>query len=907
VTDALPEIPSHLVRALADRYRIERELGQGGMATVYLAHDVRHDRKVALKVLKPELAVVLGAERFLAEIKTTANLQHPHILPLYDSGRAGQAEGGEFVYYVMPYVEGETLREKLDRERQLPVDEALRIAREVADALDYAHRHGVIHRDIKPENILLHDGRALVADFGIALAVSRSDGGTRMTETGMSLGTPHYMSPEQAMGEKTLTARSDVYALGAVLYEMLVGEPPFAGPTAQAIIARVLTEEPRSLVLQRRTIPPHAEAAVLRAIEKLPADRFATAAEFAGALGDPSFRATPVSTPLAAARRPRAWLARLQLPLVGIAGVALGALLLSLLRTSSPPPVIRYGLALPAAEAPDPEFRAIPSPDGARIVYVGPSDSGPQLWVKERDRYGATPLVGTAGATTFAFSPDGRWIAFVVGRQLKKLPVSGGSAITLADTASSVSLNPGIAWLDDGTIVFTQLGGHALRRVPESGGVSTVVLTDSAYLSFPTGLPGGRGILFTRCTTSCTIEALDLRSGTTHRVLTDVTFAQYVATGHVVYVRGDGGMFAVPFDLRSLQASGPSVPVMDSVSVIDGFYPLMALSSSGTLVMRAGAPLSLLQRYEMVWVDRAGRETPIDSTWTFRLTEFGGNVGWALSPDGTRLAIGLSTDAGDDIWVKQLPRGPLSRVSYDSAAEYRPRWMPGGRSLMFGSNRTGAGSGGLYARPADGTGRDSLILRAASGVFEGAWSPDGRWLLFRTGGTVNQVGGRDIVGIRPGVDSAPVPVVATPYDEEAIALSPDGRWLAYQSDETGRTEVFIRSFPNTNAGKWQVSNGSGLAPLWARNGSELFFVGAHRDMMAVTVRAAGGVLQLGEPRRLFHLPEELYFTSQDFYTPYDVGPDGRFIMARSVTPRSSVQAPLIVVENWFEELKQKVR
>src|SRR5512146_425481 len=242
---------TRLTTALSDRYRIERELGAGGMATVYLAHDVRHDRPVALKVLRPELAAVIGAQRFLAEIKTTANLQHPHILSLFDSG---DAEG--IVYYVMPYVEGESLRDRLHRERQLPVDEAVRIATEVASALDYAHRHGVVHRDIKPENILLHDGSAMVADFGIALAVSRSEGGTRMTETGMSLGTPYYMAPEQAMGEKEITPKADIYALGCVLYEMLTAEPPFTGATAQAIIARVMTEEPRSLTLQRHTIPP---------------------------------------------------------------------------------------------------------------------------------------------------------------------------------------------------------------------------------------------------------------------------------------------------------------------------------------------------------------------------------------------------------------------------------------------------------------------------------------------------------------------------------------------------------------------------------------------------------------------------------------------------------------------------
>jgi serine/threonine protein kinase len=272
-----PEGAARLAAALSDRYRIERELGAGGMATVYLAQDLKHHRKVAVKVLRPELAAVIGADRFLSEIRTTANLQHPHILPLFDSGAADS-----FLYYVMPYIEGISLRDRLSREKQLPIGDAVRLATEIAGALDYAHRHGVIHRDIKPENILLHDGSALVADFGIALAASKA--GTRMTETGMSLGTPQYMSPEQAMGERELDARSDVYALGCVTYEMLTGEPPFSGPTAQAIVAKVMTAEPVEMTTLRKTIPADVADAVHIALQKLPADRFASAAEFAAAL-----------------------------------------------------------------------------------------------------------------------------------------------------------------------------------------------------------------------------------------------------------------------------------------------------------------------------------------------------------------------------------------------------------------------------------------------------------------------------------------------------------------------------------------------------------------------------------------------------------------------------------------------
>src|SRR5512134_3201821 len=327
----MTEIMDRLTGALADRYRIEREVGAGGMATVYLAQDLRHDRRVALKLLRPELSAVIGAERFLGEIKLTANLQHPHILPLFDSGAAdGQ------LFYVMPFVEGESLRDRLDREKQLPIPDAVRIAGEVASALDYAHRHGVIHRDIKPGNILLHDGRALVADFGIALAASRA--GTRMTETGMSLGTPHYMSPEQAMGERDLDARSDVYALGAVLYEMLTGEPPFSGPTAQAIVAKVMTAAPAPVTTLRRTVPPGVAAAVHQAIEKLPADRFASAAEFAAALAGGG--ATARMPGGAAARRSGpGWAAMVGLGALGVAGMSAAFLLGRGARTADGPAV----------------------------------------------------------------------------------------------------------------------------------------------------------------------------------------------------------------------------------------------------------------------------------------------------------------------------------------------------------------------------------------------------------------------------------------------------------------------------------------------------------------------------------------------------------------------------------------
>jgi serine/threonine-protein kinase len=357
---------ARLSAALADRYRIERELGQGGMATVYLAYDLKHDRKVALKVLKPELAAVLGAERFVVEIKTTASLQHPHILPLFDSGTA---DG--FLFYVMPFIEGETLRDKLNRETQLGVDEAVRIAREVADALDYAHRHGVIHRDIKPENILLHDGRPMVADFGIALAVSAAAGG-RMTETGLSLGTPHYMSPEQATAEKEISARSDVYSLASVLYEMLAGQPPHSGGSAQQIIMKIITEVAAPVTQLRKSVPPNVAAALGRALEKLPADRFASAKEFGDALANASFTIASSARGSATARAEPRRVARM-VPL------AIGAVLLIVAAWGwfrpRPAPTLHVSIHPLAGTnfLPNPRFAAL-SPDGQTVVFAAISD-----------------------------------------------------------------------------------------------------------------------------------------------------------------------------------------------------------------------------------------------------------------------------------------------------------------------------------------------------------------------------------------------------------------------------------------------------------------------------------------------------------------------------------------------------
>ena len=372
--------------ALEGRYRVGRELGQGGMATVYWAEDLRHERKVALKVLKPEVAAAVGAERFLAEIKTTANLQHPHILPLHDSG---EADG--FLFYVMPYVEGESLRRRLDREHQLPVDDAVRIATYLAEALDYAHRHGVIHRDIKPGNVLIHDGQPVISDFGIALAVGAT-GGDRLTEIGLSMGTPYYMSPEQATGDQTVGPATDTYALGCVLYEMLVGEPPYTGRTAQVILGKSIVREPVSATEHRPSVPASVDAAIRNALEKLPADRFTGVQDFAKALGDEHFRYGELVTEGASAAV-GPW-KLLTMSFAALFAVATVTATWSILRSDPPRPVTRVSVHIPEDQFFDPvrgDFDL--SSDGSLMVYRGVGDEGrPQLWARRLNALDATPI-----------------------------------------------------------------------------------------------------------------------------------------------------------------------------------------------------------------------------------------------------------------------------------------------------------------------------------------------------------------------------------------------------------------------------------------------------------------------------------------------------------------------------------
>jgi serine/threonine-protein kinase len=878
----MASITEALKAALADRYVIEQEIGAGGMATVYLAHDVKHDRKVALKVLRPELAAVIGAERFLNEIKVTANLQHPHILPLHDSG-----EADTFLYYVMPFVEGDTLRDKLEREKQLGVDDAIGIARGVAAALDYAHRKGVIHRDIKPENVLIHDGQPLVADFGIALAVSAA-GGSRLTETGLSVGTPQYMSPEQAMGDRELDARSDVYSLGAMLYEMLTGDPPYQGSTAQAIVAKVITEKAPSATATRDTVPPHVDAAIQKSLAKLPADRFPSAAQFAETLTDTSFTLPREAATAALVAEPasRRW-NPLSVGLAALAALLLVSTAWGWLR-SMPPPVSRHRIVLWDFETQPGAIRygtAI-APDGS-IVLVDSVAGGTQLVLKERDRLEPIPLAGTEDAGAPFFSPDGAWIGFFTDGKLRKVPRGGGGSVTLADTANTIT--PNGAWLDDGTILFIDRSFN-LRQVNEAGGETEVVVSAAEILRGVVDvspLPGGKGAFFTACNPGCglsNVYVFDARADTARMLFEQAWGIWYAPTGHAVYMLRDGGAFAAPFDIEALELSGSAVPVLEGAR-----FPDLVFSTTGTLIYAAGGGF-MTNREELVWVDRNGTAEIIDPGWIADFEYLD------LSPDGTRLAVAIedSEEQRRQLWVKELDRGPLSKLTFEGSVNYRAAWTPDGRSIAFVSNRTDKDA--PWIRRADGSGSAELLLDIDEDIWEVAWSPDGRWLVYRTAGHE----GAEIYGFRPGVDTVPVRLVSSEFNDIGPALSPDGRWLAYASDESGQFEVYVRPFPDTRDAKWQVSDDGGQEPLWAHSGRELFYRSGSELVAAEII--VEPMFSIGERRTLF---STFGYETDPSHRTYDVSTDDeRFVMIRY--PRDETSGKLVLVENWFEELKERV-
>ena len=883
----MSSLPTRVSGALSGHYRLEQEIGAGGMATVYLAEDLRHARRVALKVLRPELAAVIGAERFLAEIKLTANLQHPHILPLFDSG---EADG--FLYYVMPFVEGESLRDRIRREKQLPIEDAVRIAREVADALDYAHRHGVIHRDIKPENILLHDGRALVADFGIALAASKA--GTRMTETGMSLGTPHYMSPEQAMGEREITARSDVYALGAVLYEMLTGDPPFTGSTAQAIVARVVTEEPRPLMPQRHTIPEDVEAAVLTALEKLPADRFASAAQFGEALEGRGVARTQRRTAartvaLAGAAHRGGLRSRLRDPVTLGLAAALCAVGIAAWRGRRAPtepaaPVVRFTYvgsdSVPTFSADGPWPAAI-SPDGSLLVYQVLQGSAYALYVRRSDQLEGHPIAGTAGADSPLFSPDGRWVAFEAAGVGKKVRLDGTAPVAITHGVA----NNGADWTTMNEMIYgSSEGSHGLSRVSVTGGeLKPFTTPDSAQGEtehlWPIALPDGRSAVFViwhGTIGSSELAIAELDGGRVTRLGVRGIRPLAVVDNALVYVVADGAIMAVSLDLKRRRTTGAPVPVLEPVPVVAGLN-----GNSAVFVSRGGALVSGVEgkKTRLEWYGRDGAARPIGS-------EVRGFEGPHLSPDGRQIAMVIGDGGKRDVWIQDLETATLSRLT-NSGEVGSLDWMRDGREVVY-TNPLQKDSWGVFAQTVGNAASPRPLVEVPYLCPAVAVAPDGRSLLL--GGIVHTTW--DVQ--RVALDSASTvrPFYATTATDVFPSVSPDGRWAAVTSSETGQYEVYIRSFPEPTI-KLQVSVGGGFASVWSADGSRIYY-GSGSNVIEARLNTTAGLRVVGRDTAFRRVPPN---------TGWDVSRDGSRLL---ISAQESTSYPLVVVPGWRAELRERL-
>ena len=872
---------ARLNEALAGRYHVVEEVGKGGMATVYLADDLRHERKVALKVLKPELAAVIGGDRFLAEIKTTANLHHPHILPLFDSG-----EAGTILFYVMPYVEGESLRRRLDREVQLPVPEAIQIAKDVADALDYAHKRGVIHRDIKPANVLLQHGTPVVADFGIALAVDVG-GGTRITKTGQSLGTPTYMSPEQATGAERLGAGTDIYALGCVLYEMLTGHPPFDGSNAQAIIGKIITGQHRPPSALRPSVPPNVDAAIAKALEVLPADRFRTAGEMLAAVENPSFGQGESEALADRGEGTTVW-KRLSLALAVLAGI----MTIVALWPREPPassPLTRTPVATPEGETPHGILDI--SADGTLLAYEGPPDPGAPFQLRRRDALASTPLPGTEGGTALALSPDGRTVAFVLEESIRVVPTAGGTVRTLHSAPGACCLR----WNRAGTQVYFTDADGALSRIAATGAGSVQIVvpvegSSGAVHGWLESLPGDTRAVYQSSDGldfNSRIVALDLESGSTREIVAG-RFPRF-ADGFLVYASQNGDvLMGMPFDAERLRPTGPPQPVAEDVAFGGGAIPRRlnpvpyAVSRDGTLVYTAG-------RSETVrtpaWVSRDGSYTLIDSTWT------GAIYGLSLSPSGQQLA---ASQDGVGILVKDLSGGGITHLRTEGASlSYRPSWNPTGDSVVFSSNLGSSNplDVGAFISPADGSSMPSpLALRHPHVVI----SPGNDWIAYRESAFTE--GGEDILAVRRDESGEAVAIASSDYVETQPAFSPDGRFLAYTSNQSGSHEVYVRPFPVPGAWRVQVSVEGGHSPIWAHSGAEMFFRTPSNELAVAVLDTTAG-LRIESRRVLF---DASGFGTEDITsTHYDIDEaDERFVMLR-VLNRGLTTGPrqMVVVDN----------
>ncbi len=860
-------------------YALEREVGRGGMATVFLARDVRYDRKVAVKVLSPELGAVLGVERFLSEIRVTATLQHPNLLPLFDSG-----ESNGLLYYVMPFVEGETLRAKLDREKQLSVSETVRLGSAIASALDYAHRNGVIHRDLKPENILLQDGQPLVADFGIALAVSNA-GGTRVTQTGLSLGTPQYMSPEQATGDRVIDARSDVYALGAILYECLTGEPPHTGTTAQAIIARLMTEEPRAISTTRKNVPAHVDAAIARALEKLPADRWASTKELADALQDPA-RITP---PIASGSSPkRDWLrTRRVWAAVGLlagAGITFASSLANPSRQYDDSSAVQLDvLPPPGVKIANPVGRSVDiSADGRTVLFLGEDSTSTarRVYVRRLAETEAFGLAGSEFATAPVFAARGTSVVYRSPEGFRIHALDARSPRLLVRQAGGFT---GIAWDVGDRFAFAARGlftvdanGADRREVVSAGPGKAFSTVSNPYL-----FDGGKLIAF-RATSGdeyrvATVPAL----GGEIRML-DTKFPGILG-GVIGYQEGvliigmlDGTLHGLPFDVKSREARGEPVPLLENVSAKNQGGANAKVADNGTLVYVRGSPL---RRVGIVAED--GRTVRA-------LTEPGEYDDIRFSPDGQKLLVGRwenATTRSETIWLLDLRTGAFSRLLDGSG--FDAQWAPDGKSVVF--ERDPPDEEGVFIAPIDGS---EPVRKLFDGRFaDPSFTPDGKALVMRR----DSVGGPSRL-VRASIDnqSDVKDLISATESLGSPVVSPDGKWVAYGAVSPIDRSIYVSPM-TPGGGRTRVASGNVSLPRWSRDGKTLYYFASDDRLFAASLSFT--------ERGVTVFQSALVAAASELETA-DVGADGKRI-AGVILPKNG-DSRIIVHTRWWQSVRDRV-
>ena len=890
-------------------YQIDAPLGAGGMGEVYKATDTRLDRTVAIKVLPEHVANDPDLkQRFEREARTVAALNHPHICTLHD---IGNQDGIDFL--VMEYLDGQTLAQRLEK-GALPLDQALTIAIEIADALDKAHRQGIVHRDLKPGNIMLTKAGAKLLDFGLAKLRKPGSVGAEtvsaattlsepMTARGTLLGTLPYMAPEQVQGKDT-DARTDLFAFGVIVYEMLTGRRVFKGDNQASLIAAILDAQPPALSTIDPVTPTALDHVVTRCLAKDADDRWQTARDLHEQLawisrGGSEPRDEVGASGVTQAAYRRTWLWALTAFVVGI-GVTAGVVWMARPATSGQS--ARFVVTTPPDGLVSGEGSALAiSPDGTLIVYQVREGSGRpegrQLWVRALDQLQATPLRGTEGAGAPFFSPDGEWLAFWDARDntLKRMPALGGAPVTIAALdAQAVSLT----WGPDDAVIFSNRGatrGAGLSRVPAVGGEPVVLTTPDPEQGvtdhwWPQALPDGETVLFTAWAGSegaSRIAAVSLATGDVTYLDLYGTRPQVTPTGHLVY-GNDGTLWAVGFDPGRLEVTSAPVPVIENLMVQDRGTGNFAFAENGSLVYLSDEGGGGIAR-TLVWVDRQGREE--DLGLPPQQYEFP-----RVSPDGTRVAVGVNGEANLDLWVWDVARGGLSRITTDPAMDSAATWTPDGDRVVFQSDREG--SQGLFRRAADGTGEVERLMTAddVNLVQPTSLSPDGAHLLFHrlSAGNNWDIGMLSLDGER-----RPTMLVQSDATEYGGEISPDGAWVAYVSDEAGLEDVYVRRFPDLSE-RHRVSTVGGRNPVWSPDGKEIVFRRFGGDgapvMMAVAV-TTDPTFTVGTPEVLF---EEPYYATGG--RNYDLAPDGRLLMLKEHPATPDIH----VVLDWFDELQRLV-